>query len=436
MNTNHDSGSTRRNFLVSSSAALVGATLLRSAHANPPKGRDERELKVALIGCGGRGTGAAAQALSTSGKVKLVAMADAFSDRLEGCLAELKKDHGDRVDVPEARRFLGFDAYKKAIDCDVDVVILTTQPGFRPSHFEYAVSKGRNVFMEKPVAVDGPGVRRVLAAAAEAKKKNLKVSVGLQRHHDARYVETIKRLQDGAIGDINFTRAYWNSAGVWVYKRQPEMTEMEYQMRNWYYFTWLCGDHIVEQHIHNLDVINWLKNGHPTQAQGQGGRQVRVGPDYGEIYDHHCVEFTYPDGSTLFSQCRHEANCWESVTEHAHGSLGNCDISRASIAPKKGEAWRSKLDGGDPYQVEHDVLFAAIRNDTPHNEVEYGAHSTMTAILGRMATYSGKIVTWDDAINSKLSLWPAELDWKAQPPTLPDASGLYAIPMPGAAHSF
>jgi len=391
---------------------------------------------VALIGCGGRGTGAAAQALSTNGKVKLVAMADAFRDRLEGCLAELKKEHSDRVDVPEARRFLGFDAYKKAIDCDVDVVILTTQPGFRPGHFEYAVSKGRHVFMEKPVAVDGPGVRRVLAAAADAKKKNLKVSVGLQRHHDARYVETIKRLQDGAIGDINFMRAYWNSAGVWVYKRQAEMTEMEYQMRNWYYFTWLCGDHIVEQHIHNLDVINWLKNGHPAQAQGQGGRQVRVGPDYGEIYDHHCVEFTYPDGSTLFSQCRHEANCWESVTEHAHGSLGNCDISAAAITPKKGEAWRSRLEGSDPYQVEHDVLFAAIRNDTAHNEAEYGAHSTMTAILGRMATYTGKIVTWDDAINSKLSLWPAELDWKAQPPTLPDASGLYAIPTPGVTHAF
>jgi predicted dehydrogenase len=290
--------------------------------------------------------------------------------------------------------------------------------------------------MEKPVAVDAPGVRRVLAANEIAKKKNLKVSVGLQRHHDARYVETVKRLQEGAIGDINFTRAYWNSDGVWVYKRTPTMTEMEYQMRNWYYFLWLCGDHIVEQHIHNLDVINWLKNGHPVQAQGQGGRQIRVGPDYGEIYDHHSVEFTYADGSKLASQCRHQSGTWGSVTEHAHGSLGYADISAATITQKSGSAWRSKLESDDPYQVEHDALFAAIRGDTPHNEVEYGAQATMTAILGRMATYSGKIVTWDEAFGSKLAPWPAELDWKANPPTLPDAAGLYPIPTPGVSQAF
>jgi predicted dehydrogenase len=415
--------------LVGSSAALVGATLLRSSRA--AEIGDDRELKVALVGCGGRGTGAAAQALSTAGKVKLVAMADAFSDRLENSLAEISREHGDRVDVPASRRFLGFDAYRQAIDCDVDVVILTTQPGFRPSHFEYAVSRGRHVFMEKPVAVDAPGVRRVLAAAEDAKRENLKVSVGLQRHHDARYLETIQRLRDGAIGDINFMRCYWNSDGVWMNKRTREMTEMEYQMRNWYYFTWLCGDHIVEQHIHNLDVCNWLKGGPPVRAQGQGGRQVRVGRDYGEIYDHHCVEFTYGDGSTLFSQCRHQPGTWSSVTEHAHGSQGSSDISAASITPRQGAAWRSRLESTDPYQVEHDVLFAAIRNGTPHNEVEYGAHSTMTAILGRMATYSGKVLTWDEAFNSQVSLWPAELDWKASPPTLPDAAGLYAIPTPG-----
>jgi len=436
MNTHGPGKASRRSFLVGSSAALVGATLLRSAHAGPPKRRDERELRVALIGCGGRGAGAAAQALSTAGKVKLVAVADAFRDRLESCLAELLRTHSGRVDVPDSRRFVGFDAYQRAIDADVDVVILTTPPGFRPGHFAYAVERGRHVFMEKPVAVDGPGVRSVLASALAAKQKNLKVGVGLQRHHDARYVETIERLRVGMIGDINFMRAYWNSDGVWVYKRAAQMTEMEYQMRNWYYFNWLCGDHIVEQHIHNLDVINWLKHGHPVRAQGQGGRQVRTGADFGEIYDHHSVEFTYADGSTLASQCRHQPGTWSSVSEHAHGSEGSADISSAQITPRKGGAWRSRLESGDPYQVEHDALFAAIREEAPYDEVENGAHATLTAILGRMATYSGQIVTWQDALDSKLSLWPKELDWKAVPPTLPDAAGRYPIPVPGVTQAF
>jgi len=363
--------------------------------------------------------------------VKLVAMADAFIDRLETCLAEVTRARPDRVDVPPERRFLGFDAYKKAIDVDCDVVLLCTQPGFRPMHFEYAISRGKHVFMEKPVAVDAPGVRRVLAAAAEAKQKNLKVGVGLQRHHDARYIETIQRLQDGALGDINFMRCYWNSGGVWVIKRQPQMTEIEYQMRNWYYFNWLCGDHIVEQHIHNIDVCNWLKKGPPVRAQGQGGRQVRTGPDYGEIYDHHFVEFTYADGSKALSQCRHQQDTWSSVSEHAHGALGTCDVSGASITLKDGSRWRSRAEGGDPYQVEHDDLFRAIRQDTPYNEAEYGAHSTMTAIFGRMATYSGRELTWDEALASDIVLGPAELSWTADAPIHPDANGLYPIPMPG-----
>ena len=426
---------TRRNFLVSSSATIAGATLFRTASASSVP-RDERELRVALIGCGGRGTGAAAQALSTAGAVKLVAMADAFQDRLDGCLAELTKDFAARLDVPPARRFVGFDAYEKAIDAGVDVVILTTPPGFRPTHFAHAVARGKHVFMEKPVAVDGPGGRTVLAAAAEAKQRNLKVGVGLQRRHDARYVETIRRLQDGAIGEINFARAYWNSSGVWMNKRQPGMTEMQYQMRNWYYFNWLCGDHIVEQHIHNLDVINWLKGACPVRAQGQGGRQVRVGPDYGEIYDHHVVELTYSDGTKLLSQSRHQPGCWENVSEHAHGALGECDISSASIKPRKGDAWRSRAEGGDPFQVEHDDLFAAIREDRPYCEAEYGATSTLTAILGRMATYSGKIVSWEEALNSRLVLAPDSLAWDAAPKSRPDAAGLYAIPTPGSALAF
>src|SRR5690606_7753441 len=230
---------------------------------------------------------------------------------------------------------------------------------------------------EKPVAVDAPGVRKVLAATAEAKKKNLGVGVGLQRRHQAGYIETIKRLQDGAIGDMVAARVYWNSDGVWVeprskwLERNPKLTEMEYQMRNWYYFLWLCGDHIAEQHIHNIDVINWLKNDFPVKAQGMGGCEVRKGPDYGEIFDHHFVEFEYADGSRMFSQCRHIPTCWSSVTEHAHGTKGTADISNYSIRPTAGEPWRYRGRKPNPYQVEHDDLFASIRAGTPLNEGEY-----------------------------------------------------------------
>jgi predicted dehydrogenase len=426
-----DASFDRRHVILGTSAALAGAALARASSAKLARTLGEKELRVALVGCGGRGTSAALQALSTAGPVKLVAMADAFADRIEGCLAGLEEHARDKVDVPPERRFVGFDAYQKAIDQDVDLVILATQPGFRPAHFEHAVARGRHVFMEKPVAVDAPGVRRVLAANEEAKKKGLKVAVGLQRHHDARYVETVKRLQDGAIGAIGLLRCYWNSGGVWVWKRQPSMSEIEYQMRNWYYFNWLCGDHIVEQHIHNIDVCNWVKGAHPIRAQGQGGRQVRVGPDYGEIYDHHFVEFTYADGTVMLSQCRHMPDTWSSVSEHAHGTLGTCDIGGAQIQMKDGARWRSSLDGGDPYQVEHDRLFAAIREDRPHNEGDNGALSTMTAILGRMATYSGREIAWDDALRSELSLGPARLAWDAEAPVHPDANGLYPIPTPG-----
>ena len=228
-----------------------------------------------------------------------------------------------------------------------------------------------------------------------------------------------------------FLRCYWDSAGVWIRPRTAEMTEMEYQMRNWYYFNWLCGDHIVEQHIHNLDVCNWIMKGTPLKAQGQGGRQVRTGPDTGEIYDHHMVEYTYADGTKMLSQCRHIPNTWSSVSEHAHGTLGHADVSRAQIESRGGWDWRWRGEGQDPYQLEHDALFAAIRNDTPHNEAETGAQATMTAILGRIATYSGQEVTYADALASEISLAPKAYAWDAAPPTLPDADGRYPIPMPG-----
>ncbi len=430
MNDTEPTETDRREFLKGSSA-LFGAGLLPEATHAEPSGRPDDLLRVALVGCGGRGTGAALQALSTEGHVQLVAMADAFPDRLEGSLAELAKHVPERLDVPASRRFVGFGAYREAIGLDVDVVILTTPPGFRPLHFEHAVALGRHVFMEKPVAVDAPGVRRVLAAADEARRRDLKVGVGLQRHHDARYLETVPRIRDGAIGKVVLLRCYWDGTRPWVRRREPGMGEMEYQMRNWYYFNWLCGDHIVEQHIHNLDACNWIQGAPPVSAQGQGGRQLRDDPDQGEIFDHHTVEFTYADGTKMFSQCRQIDGCWSSVSEHAIGTDGTADVSGGRIRTAGGWEWEHDGERPNPYQVEHDVLFAAIRNDTPHDEARNGAHATMTAILGRMATYSGKQVTWDEALASELDLAPAELAWSADPPSLPDADGRYRLPIPG-----
>mgnify|MGYP002621840016 CR=1 FL=1 len=431
----------RRDFLKTSTAAIVGGGLAGNlAIARSAYAAGDDEIKIALIGCGGRGSGAAKQALSTKGKVRLIAMGDAFEDRLEGSHKQLLAQGGikDRIDVPQDRKFVGFDAYEKVLATDPDLVILATPPGFRPIHFEAAIKAGKHVFMEKPVATDAPGIRRVLAAAAEAKKKNLGVGVGLQRHHQKVYLETIRRLQDGAIGDIVSTRVYWNGSTPWVRKRADlekkygrKLTEMEYQMRNWYYFTWICGDHIVEQHIHNMDVSNWLKGGHPVKANGMGGCQVRKGKDYGETFDHHAVEFEYADGSRMFSQCRHIPGCFNSVSEHAHGTKGTANIGRGLIEATGSDRWRYRGENPDPYQVEHDDLFASIREGDPINEAEYGAHSTMTAILGRMCTYSGKEITWEEAINSDIDLMPEAFSWDATPKSLPGPDGLYALAVPG-----
>jgi myo-inositol 2-dehydrogenase/D-chiro-inositol 1-dehydrogenase len=411
-------------------AALSSLPIERFAHAAISPGDT---IKIGLVGCGGRGTGAASQALSTGESVKLVAMADVFKDKLEERHKLLKTQSEKQVDVPEENRFVGPDAFKKVIE-QVDLVILTTPPGFRPYHFAEAIRQGKHVFMEKPVAVDGPGVRKVLETAKEADKKGLKVGVGLQRHHQPGYIETIKRLQDGAIGDLVSMRAYWNSGGVWDPRanRDQVKTELEYQLRNWYYYNWLCGDHITEQHIHNLDVINWLKDGFPVLARGMGGRQVRTDKKYGEIFDHHAVEYQYADGSWMFSQCRHIRGCWNSVTEHVQGTKGRADISAHQIFGSGGN-WRYKKPRGEksPYQIEHDDLFAAIRHNEPYNEAYYGAKSTLTSILGRMATYSGTEVTWEQALNSKVQIMPESITWDSQPPTSPGENGEYPIPVPG-----
>jgi predicted dehydrogenase len=432
---------TRRSFLKSTSTAVAGGALLsalpveRFALGASPGDT----IRVALVGCGGRGRGAAAQALKTVGDVKLVAVADAFKNSLESGLKSVQselKDRPERLAVTEETKFVGLDAYKQAIAL-ADLVVIATPPGFRPIHFEEAVRQGKHVFMEKPVAVDAPGVRKVLAAAAEAKKRDLKVGVGLQRRHQAGYIETVKRLQDKAAGDILAMRVYWNGGPVGPKARRADLekalgrppTEMEYQIRNWYMFNWVCGDHIVEQHIHNLDVANWVLNGYPIRAWGMGGRAYQKGPDSGEIFDHHAVQYEYANGVRVFSECRQIPGCWNSVSEHVHGTKGASNVGGYTITGEN--AWKYRGGGKDPYQQEHDDLFDAIRHDKPFNEAEYGALSSMTAILGRMCTNSGKEISWEEAMKSNLDLMPAEFTWDAKPKVLPDENGIYPYAIPG-----
>ena len=425
------------------SSLAFNAQLTRQAHA---AGSDET-LKVALIGCGGRGAGAVVQALQTEGPVKLWAMADAFENRIQLSLRSLERGMparydrektgslADRVDVPAERQFVGLDAYKKAIDSGVDVVILTGPPGFRPQHFEYAIQAGKHVFMEKPVATDAHGIRRVLAAAKQARDKNLKVGVGLQRHHQASYQEAIRRIHDKQIGDLVTLRCFWNTAAPakTPVAREESVSELQHQVRNWYFFDWLSGDHICEQHVHNLDVCNWVKGAHPIKAEGMGGRQVRTGKQYGNIYDHHAVIYTYADGTTMQSYCRQIPGCHNRVAEIVEGTKGHAELDsvRCSLMSGSDTIWQSERGGKNPYQVENDVLYHAIRNNLPHNEAETGALSTMTAILGRMATYSGQVIEWDKALASELRLTTDAEDWMSDAPVQPLEDGGYRIAAPG-----
>jgi len=432
-----ESDKSRRDFVKKSALFTGGAMLLPNMQLSGMANvLNDKKLKIALVGCGGRGTGAAVQALKADENVQLVAMADAFEDRLESSLVNISKEMGEtkKVKVKKKHRFVGFDGAEKAMDL-ADVVILATPPGFRPQHFEYAINNGKHVFMEKPVATDVPGVRKVLAAAKTAKEKNLNVVVGLQRHYQDSYLAAIDQLKQDKIGKIVSGQVYWNSAGVWVRERQPGQTELEYQMRNWYYFNWLCGDHILEQHIHNIDVANWFIGEYPISAQGMGGRQVRTGKDHGEIFDHHFVEFTYPSGAVIASQCRHQPDTMRRVSEFFQGTKGTVSTSGDNVELKdwNGDSvfeHRGK-DDPNPYQVEHVKLFESIRNGGLISDAENGAKSTMTAILGRMATYSGKIVKLDEAMQSNLALVPDNLNWNSPAPVQPNADGMYEIPTPG-----
>ncbi len=398
-------------------------------------------IKVALIGCGGRGTGAAVQALSTKQNVQLVAMADAFQDRLSDSynnIVEAMKKTPDRVKVTDADKFVGFDGYKQAM-AKADVVILATPPGFRPIHFEEAINQKKHVFMEKPVATDPAGIAKVLAAAEKAKAQKLNVVVGLQRHYQSSYRELLKRFQDGIIGDITSMQVWWNQGALWVKPRKPEYTEMEYQMRNWYYFNWLCGDHIVEQHIHNIDVGNWFMGKTPVTAVGMGGRAIRTGPESGEIFDHHFVEYRYDNGVVMNSQCRHWKDSVSRVDEEIVGTKGRIICDRGTILDHKGKVLYQfdRKKENRPYQAEHDELFEAIaKGEYKFQDAQRGAEATLSAIIGRMATYSGQSIAWDKALASGLNLQPEKYAFDAPPPVLPDANGNYAYAKPGITKYF
>lgn len=427
---------TKRREFLKSSAMLSGAAVLSSIPFYGSYAGKSDQIKVAVVGCGGRGTGAAFDALNSGYNIKIVALCDAFKDNLESAHAKLKERFADKIDVPDKRKYVGFDGYKGAIG-DADVVILATSPGFRPIHFEEAVRQGKHVFMEKPVAVDVPGVRRVLAAAEEARKKKLNVVVGLQRRYQTNYREAIKRMQDGAIGETVAGQVYWNSGGVWVRQRQPGQTEMEYQMRNWYYFNWLCGDHIVEQHVHQIDVANWIKNAYPVRIQGTGSRAHRTGKEYGEIYDNFAVELTYADGSVVYSQCAHFEGASNRVDETFQGTKGRAYLSangQAVLYDWKGnEIYRHNSKGNpNPYQQEHKELFETIsKGQYKHNDAEYGAYSTLTGIIGRIACYTGKVIRWDKAMESNIDLMPTAYTWDTLPKVLPNADGFYPVAVPG-----
>lgn len=409
---------------------IVAASALAADRFAHGAGSDR--LKLALVGCGGRGAGAANQALVADTSMELAAVCDLFPDKLQVGLKSLQAAHPERTKVPPEAQFTGFDGYKKAMSM-ADVVILGTPCAFRPMHFEEAVRQGKHVFLEKPVAVDAPGVRRVLAAGEEAKKKNLKIAVGFQRRHKTGYRELVKRIHAGQIGDIEVTRAYANTPLRTGLVRKPEFGELEYQLRNWYYFSWLSGDFIVDNLVHGIDISNWILGSYPVRAQGFGGL-TEHSRDYGNLYDHFSIEFEYANGARLMGQCNRFTGCWTSVNEHALGTKGTADfLSGREMFLIKGQnpetIRMAKPD--NPYQTEHDDWLWAIRNNEPYSEIEYGAKSTLTAIMGRMAGYSGKMIEWDAAMNSNLVLAPDINSYDDKPPVVPDKDGFYELPVPG-----
>jgi len=432
--TGHDTS--RRDFLKQASIGLAGAAAAHAALGGPAFAADDAQIRIGLIGCGGRGTGAVLDALGAATKViypaegyhtedvaegtriqhkniTLVALVDLFEDRLARARGQFAKLG---IDIQKERCFTGFEAYKQVLAIpEINYVILATPPHFRPQQLMAAIEAGKHVFMEKPAAVDAPGARLVMQAGELAKTRGLGIAAGTQRRHDPGYRETVKRIQDGALGEIVYAKCYWNGGQIWVIDREPGWTDMEWQLRNWNYFTWLSGDHIVEQHVHNLDIMNWVLGSHPIRAvSGLGGRQVRVGERHGHINDHFAVEFEYPNGVTMFSQCRQINGCQNIVSEQVVGSLGTSNCANR-IDPKRGEKWRYREESASPYRLAHEHLIASILAGAPINEAQAIAESTMTGILGREAAYSGQAVTWEQAMTSQARLGPATYELGAYP---------------------
>jgi len=404
---------TRRDVLRGASGALAASALAPRARAKGvPRPADE-ELKIGLVGCGARGTGAAANALRADPNVRLVALADVFADQVEGCLNNLKatEDVAARVDVDEARRFVGFDAYRGVI-ASCDVVLLATSPHFRPQHVAAAVAAGRHLFVEKPVATDAPGLRAMRAACREAAQKGLSLVSGLCYRYENAKRETMRRLHDGAIGDVVAMQTTYNTGALWHRGRQPEWSDMEWQIRNWLYFTWLSGDHIAEQHIHSLDKMAWvMRDEYPLQATASGGRIVRTDPKFGNVYDHFNTVFEWKSGVRCFSSCRQWSGAASDVSDWIWGTRGRANVQRHRIEAGPW-SWRWQSDEPDDmYQNEHDALFASIRSGEPIDNGEYMCNSTMMAIMARMSAYTGQTITWEQAWSSLEDLSPPAYEW-------------------------
>ena len=437
----------RRKFIRSSSLGLASLGALgKLSRVHAAEEKADIEIKIGLIGCGGRGTGAILDAVGAATKViypelgyhtenvadgakiekkniKIVALADLFQDRLAACQLQLSRLG---IEIPKSRGFIGFDAYQRLLELDeVNYVILATPPHFRPQHLKAAIDAGKHVFMEKPCAVDVPGVKTVMEAGALAQEKNLGIAAGTQRRHMKSYRETIARIQSGAIGEIVYAKCYWNGGQIWTVPRKPGWSDMEWQLRNWNYFTWLSGDHIVEQHVHNLDVMNWVLGAHPLRAvSGLGGRQVRTSTEHGHVFDHFAVEFEYPNGVSMFSQCRQINGCRNIVEEAVVGTHGTSNC-KDRIQPKSGARWRFREREPSPYKLEHEHLIASIRAGAPINEAQALAESTLTGIIGREAVYSGQTIEWDEALQSTTQLGPDKYEFGPYPVPKVALPGLY-----------
>jgi predicted dehydrogenase len=413
----------RRDFIKAASAASLaavasGSSILHAAGAD--------KIRVGLIGCGGRGTGAAIDCVTASRDVVITALGDLFPDRVEESLKNLKeKVAKENLAVTPASCFTGFDAYNKVLGSGVDMVILAAPPCFRPQHFQAAVEAGKHIFMEKPVAVDPAGVRFVMAAADLATQKGLSVVAGTQRRHQAHYIEIMKRVRGGDIGDIVAGQCYWNMGALWVERAAQNWadriiknwSDMEWQVRNWLFTVWCSGDHITEQHVHNLDVINWAMGTHPVKCTGMGGRAARVDPMFGNAFDHFAVEYEYPNGARVLSMCRQTAGAVDNVSERVVGTKGFSYTDSADGYIKGARPYTNEKPSPNPYVQEHADLISSIKAGKPVNEGRQVAESTLTAIMGRMSAYTGRSLSWDWVLNSsKLDLTPPHFEWKALPP--------------------